>query len=149
MIDTALWLVALVVFLLLEAQSVSLVAIWFAGGALAAMIASICGAEVWLQITLFIVISGLLLAALRPFVKKFIKPRITATNIDAVIGSCGYVTTEVDNLNATGEVKLGAMTWTARSSDGAKLPTGTLVKVDRIEGVKVFVSPVAVKEEAM
>ena len=145
MFDTAIWLVAFVVCLVIESQTVELVAIWFAAGALTAMVASLCGAELWLQIVLFLVVSGVLLAALRPFVKKFIKPRITATNVDAVIGSQGYITTAVDNLAATGEVKLGALTWTARSSDGTKLAAGTLVKVDRIEGVKVFVSPAEVK----
>jgi membrane protein implicated in regulation of membrane protease activity len=147
MIDTAIWLVIFVVCLLIESQTVELLALWFSVGALVAMIASLCGAELWLQITLFLVISGVLLAALRPLVKKFIKPKITATNVDAVIGSQGYLTSDVDNLAATGEVKLGALIWSARSSDGEKLPAGTLVKVDRIEGVKVFVSPVREEEK--
>ena len=147
MIDTAIWLVVFAVCLLIESQTVELVAIWFSAGALSAMIASLFGAEVWLQVTLFVVISGVLLAALRPLVRKFIKPRITATNVDAVIGTRGYLTADVDNLSATGEVKLGALTWSARSSSGEKLPAGTLVKVDRIEGVKVFVSPVREEEK--
>lgn len=147
MIDTAIWLILFVAFLLIESQTVELVAIWFSVGALAAMIASLCGAEIWLQITLFLVVSGILLAALRPVVRKFIKPKITATNVDAVIGTQGYITADVDNLAATGEVKLGALVWSARSSDGEKLSAGTLVKVDRVEGVKVFVSPVREEEK--
>lgn len=142
MFDTAIWLIALVLFLLLESSTVSLVAIWFAAGSLVALIASLLGAEFWLQITLFLVVAGVLLAALRPFVRKFIKPKIVPTNVDALIDSRGYVITDIDNLAPSGEVKLGAVVWSARSSDDSILPAGTLVKVDRIEGVKVFVSPV-------
>lgn len=147
MFDTAIWLIIFVVCLVIESQSVELLAIWFSAGALVAMVASLLGAEIWLQVVLFVVISGILLAALRPLVKKFIKPRITPTNIDAIIGTQGYITTDVDNLNATGEVKLGALTWTARSTDGNPLPAGTLVQVDRIEGVKVFVTAVKAEEK--
>ena len=58
------------------------------------------------------------------------------------VGSEGYVTADIDNLAATGTVKLGAMEWTARSADGSAIKAGTRVKVERIEGVKAFVSPV-------
>ena len=60
----------------------------------------------------------------------------------AVIGSRGYVTADIDNVSAVGKVKLGAMEWTARSTTGEKIPAGTLVQVDKIEGVKVFVTMV-------
>ena len=72
--------------------------------------------------------------------KKFLNPGRSATNIDSIIGTEGYVTGDIDNLSATGQVKLGGMYWTARSSDGKKIPAGALVRVDRIEGVKVFVT---------
>ena len=84
------------------------------------------------------------MALLWPFIKKFLNPHLKKTNLDAIIGSQGYVTADIDNLAATGQVKLGAMEWTARSTYGKKLPAGTLVKVDRIEGVKAFVSQVEV-----
>ena len=83
-------------------------------------------------------------AALRPLARKYFKPRITRTNVDAIIGSQGYVTNLIDNMAATGTVKLGAMEWTARSTTGENIPVGTLVKVDRIEGVKAFVTAVKV-----
>ena len=85
-----------------------------------------------------------LLALLRPLVKRYVTPRITATNVDSVIGSTGLVTAAIDNVSAVGQVKLGAMEWTARSTSGQPIPAGTLVKVDRIEGVKAFVSPAEV-----
>lgn len=139
-----IWLVLLVVFLIVEASTVTLVSLWFAAGSLIALFASLLDAPLWLQLLLFLAVSTVSLIALRPLFRKFIRPRLTATNVDSVIGSTGLVTASVDNVSATGQVKLGAMVWTARSTSGAPIEEGTLVKVDRIEGVKVFVSPVEV-----
>ena len=139
-----LWLVLLVVFLAAEAATVSMVSLWFAVSALVALLAALLGGPGWLQGTLFLVISAVLLALLRPIVRRYISPRITATNVDSVIGSTGLVTAAIDNVSAAGQVKLGAMEWTARSTSGQPIPVGTLVKVDRIEGVKAFVSPAEV-----
>lgn len=144
--DTIVWLGILVVFLLIEANTVALVSVWFAAGALAALVTSLLGGALWLQMVLFFVVAAGLLACLRPLTRKYLKPKLTKTNVDAVVDSQGYVTTQVDNLSGQGQVKLGAMEWTARSSDGSIIPQGTLVKVDRVEGVKVFVTPVKVTE---
>ncbi|MBP3305062.1 MAG: NfeD family protein [Oscillospiraceae bacterium] len=143
-----LWLALMVVFLFVEAGTVALVSAWFAAGALAALIAALLGAEIWLQITVFLAVSAALLACLRPLVRKYFKPKIVRTNVDSLIGSEGYVTADIDNVAAVGQVKLGAMEWTARSSSGENIPKGTLVKVERIEGVKAFVTPVKVTAEA-
>lgn len=141
-----LWLVLMVVFLIVEAATVTLASIWFAGGALAALAVSLLGMDVWVQVAAFLLVSSALLAALRPLAKKYLTPKVTATNIDAIIGSTGLVTESVENLNAAGQVKLGAMYWTARSTTGETIPQGTKVRVDRIEGVKVFVTPVEIPE---
>lgn len=138
------WLILLVVFLLAEAATVSMVSLWFAVSALAALLVALLGGPGWLQGTLFLVISAALLALLRPLAKRYISPKVTATNVDSVIGSTGLVTAAIDNVTAAGQVKLGAMEWTARSTSGTPIEAGTLVKVDRIEGVKVFVTPVEV-----
>ena len=136
-----LWLILMVVFLLVEAATVTMVSLWFAAGALAVMIVSLLGGAVWLQAAVFLLASIVLLTALRPLVRKYVTPRLTATNVDSVIGSTGLVTAAIDNVAASGQVKLGAMVWTARSTSGEPISEGTLVKVDRIEGVKAFVSP--------
>ena len=141
-----LWLVAFVVFLFVEAGTVSLTSVWFAVGSLAAMIVSLLNGKLWLQVTVFLTVSVVLLLCLRPLVRKFITPRIVRTNVDSMLEQQGIVTSPVDNLNAQGEVTISGMPWTARSSDGQIIPEGTVVQVDRIEGVKVFVSPIAVKE---
>jgi membrane protein implicated in regulation of membrane protease activity len=142
MFTALIWFALAVVFLLIEGNTVMLVSVWFAAGGLVAMLAALLGAPFWLQLILFLGISAGLLALLRPLVRKYLKPKITATNVDSLIGSQGYITETVDNLAATGQVKLGAMPWTARSTDGTPIETGTLVRVDRVEGVKAFVSPV-------
>ena len=142
--EAYLWLAAMVVFLILEAGTVSLVSAWFAAGSLVALIASLCGAQFWLQTLLFAVVSVILLACLRPMVRRYFKPSLVRTNVDAMVGSKGYVTADIDNVAASGQVKLGAMEWTARSTSGEVIPAGVKIRVDRIEGVKVFVSAVEI-----
>lgn len=142
------WMGLLLLFLVVEAACpVHLVSIWFAAGSLVALIVYMLGGPMWLQITLFLLVSCLLLVSLWPLSKNFLTPKLAATNIDSVIGSTGLVTVAVDNVKAEGQAKLGAMVWTARSTTGAVIPAGTMVKVDRIEGVKVFVTPVEVLEK--
>ena len=141
------WLVLMVIFLIAEGTTVTITSLWFAAGALVALVAGMLGAKLWLQVVLFVVVSALLLIALRPIVKKHFTPKLAKTNIDAVIGSRGYVTTDIDNMAATGTVKLGAMEWTARSADGSPICAGTLVQVERIEGVKAIVSPAEIAAE--
>ena len=145
--DTIIWLALMIVFLVVEGATVVMVSLWFAAGALAAMVASLLGAPIWLQVLLFLLVSAVLLACLRGMVRKHFTPKLTKTNVDAIVGSKGYVTSDIDNVSATGTVKLGAMEWTARSTAGCAIPKGTLVQVDKIEGVKAFVTPVEVPAE--
>ena len=141
------WFVIAAACIVLEASTVGLVSIWFAVGALSAMLASILGGELWLQILLFLVMSGSLLALLRPVSKKYFTPKLIKTNVDALVGTTGMVLEAVDNDRETGRVKLSGMEWAARSTNSEKLPVNTRIRVDKVEGVKVFVSeaPVTVK----
>ena len=141
------WLGLVILFLIAEGATVSLVSLWFAAGAVVAMFAALLGAGVWLQTGLFLVVSGALLLMLRPIVRRYLVPKITATNVDSLVGATGLVTVAIDNVTASGQVKLGAMEWTARSTTGENIPQGTLIRVDRIEGVKVYVTPVNVPEK--
>lgn len=142
--EVAIWFGLMVLFGILEATTVTLVSIWFLGGSLAAMIAAMAGANIWLQIVLFLAVSAALLACLRPLVKKYIKPNVTATNADALVGQDAIVTEPIDNLEAQGAVRIGGVTWSARSTAGQSIPAGTQVRVDRIEGVKLFVTQAGV-----
>lgn len=141
------WLGLMILFLIAEGATVSLVSLWFAAGAVVAMFAALLGAGVWLQTGLFLVVSGALLLMLRPIVRRYLVPKITATNVDSLVGATGLVTVAIDNVTASGQVKLGAMEWTARSTTGENIPQGSLIRVDRIEGVKVYVTPVNVPEK--
>ena len=142
---SVVWLVLMVVFLIAEAATVTMVSLWFAAGSLIALIISLLGGSWGLQVIAALVVSALTLACLRPMIRKHFTPRLVKTNVDSVVDSRGYVTVDIDNNSAAGNVKLGAMEWSARSSSGAPIAKGTLVKVDRIEGVKVFVSPAEVE----
>lgn len=139
-----LWLVLMIVFILIEVSTVSMVSVWFAGGALASMIASLCKAPFWLQLVLFAAVSAALLLALRPLARKYFTPRLTKTNVDAVVGAEGLVTERIDNIQSAGRVKVGHMEWSARSTSGEVLEAGARIRVDRVEGVKVFVTSVEV-----
>lgn len=138
--DAVLWFILIAVFLWMESSTVSLISIWFAAGALVAMIAALFQAQLWLQALLFVAVSVLLLASLRTVVKKYINPKLVKTNVDAVVGSTGIVLEPIDNIRGSGRVKLGGMQWSARSTENVQIPENTLVTVDRVEGVKVFVT---------
>ena len=138
--EAIFWLGAMIVFLLAEAATVTLVSIWFAAGALAAVVVALTGGGVGFQVTVFLLVAALMLISLRGIVRKYIRPKMVRTNVDAVIGTTGIVTTPINNVAALGQVKLSGMEWSARSTDGSHIPEGTLIRVDRVEGVKVFVS---------
>lgn len=142
--EVTFWLALTVIFVVAEAVTVAVVSLWFAGGALAAMITAMLGGPLWIQGTVFAVVSALLLWALRPLVRKHLNPKLTKTNVDAVIGKTGLVTARIDNITASGTVKLDALEWSARSTSGDPIEVGTQIRVDKIEGVKVFVSALEV-----
>ncbi len=133
------WIIASVVFFIIELATVQLATVWFVFGALAALLAAFLGAPLWLQITLFILVSVLLLIFTRPLAKKWLFRNKEATNSDRCIGRQAAVTEEIDNNAGTGAVRVLGLTWTARSADGAVIPAGRTVTVIRIEGVKLIV----------
>ena len=115
--------------------------IWFVCGSVAALLATFLGAALWLQVVLFLSVSAITLAATRPLVRKM-SAKAVPTNLDRAIGSAARVTEEIDNDAGTGAVYVDGKTWSARSSDGSPIPMGAKVVVDRMEGVKLFVTPV-------
>lgn len=145
------WLVLLLLFAVGEAATVGLTSIWFAAGALVALIAALLGWALWLQIALFLVVSLLCLAAARPLAKRYLNNKVEPTNADRIIGLEVPVTEDIDNLHGKGTVAVNGMTWSARSQDDTVIPAGTLVKILRIEGVKVFVerTPAAAGDPAV
>ena len=142
MMESIIWLALVVIFLVAEALTVSMVSLWFAAGAVVALLLSLLDLQIWLQVVLFFVVSGVLLACLRPMFRRHVAPKLTPTNVDAIVGTRAMVTAEIDNVCAAGQVKINGMDWSARSTTGEIIPEGTLVRVERIEGVKAFVTPI-------
>lgn len=148
-IAVIVWIVLLVVFLVVEAATVSMVSTWFAGGALLALIVCFLGGAAWLQALVFFTVSIVLLALLRPLARKYFQPRLIKTNADSLVGSTCLVVEAIDNLTGTGRVKVGDVTWSARSESGDPIPTGHQVKILKIQGVKVYVEEAKKQEEVI
>lgn len=134
-----LWLAALIVLLIVEFLTMGLTTIWFAGGALIALIAALCGAPLWLQIVLFIVVSIVLLLVTRPIAMKYWNKDRIKTNAESLIGQTALVTEEIDNLKAKGVVIVNGNEWTARSADNRLISKDAVVIIKEIQGVKLLV----------
>ena len=134
---------ALIVFAVGEAVTLGLTSVWFALGSLGALIVSGLGFGIWPQVIVFVVLSAVSMALIRPIAKKILAPHYAPTNADRVIGTTGLVTEEIDNIAGKGLVNLSGQVWSARSSqtDGV-IPAGQEVRVLKIQGVKVIVEPV-------
>ena len=139
--EIAIWVAVIILAVMVEAASPQLVSIWFVGGGIAGLIAHLLHAPLWLQVIIAAVVTLALLLATRPFVERFLTGKETHTNADRVVGRVAVVTEPIDNVLAKGRVSVLGGDWTARSMDGAVIPAGTRVKVERIEGVKLIVSP--------
>lgn len=139
---TIFWAAAIVVFVVVELATVGLTSIWFALGALCALIAALLGAPVWLQCIWFVIISVAALISTRPLVKKYINGKTQATNADRVIGRTAVVKERIDELAATGAVLADGKMWSARTVDGSTVEVGTPVTVRAIQGVRLIVEQV-------
>ena len=139
---TVVWLVAMIVLLVIEGVVPGLISIWFALGALAARVAALLHAPLWLQIVWFLVVSIAALALTRPLAKKYINAKTQPTNADMLIGKECVVRESIDNVLGAGAVSVDVKVWTARTeNDDIKVPEGSRAVVVRIEGVKLIVKP--------
>lgn len=137
---TVFWLISMVALFIIEAVTVNLVTLWFAFGALAALIVSLLGGQMWLQIVVFLAVTIITLIPTRKIAKKyFSKNHHQPTNSDMVIGKDCNVVEDIDNLLSTGAVKCLGKEWSARSENGEKIATGEIVTAVAIEGVKLIV----------
>ena len=146
--DIAFWGGAAIVLLAVEAATYGLTSVWFAIGALCALLTAVLGAPPWLQAVWFAVVSAATLLLTRPLVKKYINSRTQPTNADRLLGQTALVREDVDNLAGSGAVFADGKLWTARSAGGQRLPSGSRVRIERIEGVKLIVSPAAPEQSA-
>ena len=135
-----IWLGCIVGFGLLEAMTAGLISIWFVMGAIAALLCAILGAGTLFQVIVFLAVSAAALVVTRPLLRRYTKGSTVATNADRVLGLAAKVTETISNENSTGAVYVDGKTWTARSSDGSVIPADAQVYVERMEGVKLFVT---------
>ena len=137
------WLIAMAVFLIVEGIVPGLVSIWFALGALAALVAAMVGAPLWLQLVWFVLVSIAALALTRPLARKYVNGRVTPTNADRILGKECVVREAIDNLRGTGAVAVDGKVWTARMlEDNETAREGETVIARRIDGVKLIVEKV-------
>ncbi|MDY3767462.1 MAG: NfeD family protein [Lachnospiraceae bacterium] len=142
-IESIWWLGIMIVLLVIELATLGLTTVWFAGGALAAFIASLVGASGWLQVILFLAVSIVLLIFTRPFAVRYINKNTVATNADSLIGKTAIVTEDISNLESKGQVQVQGQIWTARSTeDETKIEKDTKVVIEKISGVKLIVRKV-------
>lgn len=134
-----LWIGIAVIMLVVEACTMGLTTIWFAGGALAAMIASFITDSFLMQLLVFAVVSLILVYFTRPLAVKKVNMKAVKTNVDAVIGEKGIAQSDI-RVNERGTVRADNKLWTAVLAEGSPdVNTGDTVIVERIEGVKLIV----------
>lgn len=133
------WIVFFIAALMIEAATFALVSIWFAAGALGALITASLGGNLTLQLIVFTLVSGILLAFTRPMLKKLFPHKFIPTNSELEVGKTAVVTEDICNETGSGRVKVGGVNWAAVSADGSKIPEGTVVTVTEVRSAKLAV----------
>ncbi len=138
--SAVLWLGLLILFLVIEAVTLGLTTIWFAGGAFVSFLAALLHTPLPVQGVLFFAVSLVLLFFTRPVAVRFMNQKTEKTNVDSLPGEKALVTETIENLKGTGRVKVKGADWTARTpEDGKVIAAGTVVTVQRVQGVKLIV----------
>lgn len=137
--QSAIWLIVAVVLAVIEASTAQLVCIWFALGAVCAMITAIITENVLIQVLIFILSTAVFLILTRKIVRRLTDVKASKTNADSLIGKEFIVLEEVDNLKETGTLKVSGTVWSVRNTEEGVIPSGTKVIIEKIEGVKLFV----------
>lgn len=141
------WLVAFVILIGIEAATMALTTIWFAGGAVFAFFAAVLGFSIQTQLVVFLIVSFILLLFTRPLAMRFVNRETVKTNVDGLIGRRAKVITKIDNNEPSGATVVDGQEWTARSMDDAvTIPVGTHVVIKGVRGVKLIVEPVSEKD---
>ena len=136
------WLILAVVMFVLEATTAQLVSIWFALGAVGGCITSLFTDVLWIQIVVAVLVTLITLLVTRPLAKRLTQVKLTHTNSDKYVGKDGVVTIAIDNVSATGQVKVGYSVWSAKSADGNVIERDSKIVVKAIEGAKLVVETV-------
>ena len=135
-----IWGAVFVVMVIAELSTMQLVSIWFAAGAAAAFAATLMNSELWLQLTVFALVSIVLLVVTRPLLKRFTVRDKQPTNMDMDLGKTATVIEDIDNALGKGRARLNDVDWKAVSADGSPISKGTIVTIREIRGTKLYVS---------
>ena len=138
-----IWLIIAGVCLVIEIITVGFLVFWLAIGALLAMLTSFFTDNLIIQTAVFVISSGLLIFATKPFVKKFMdNKKSVKTNVYSVVGKVGIVTSDINSIDGSGQVKVNGEVWSAVGKNDANIAKGTEVQVKEINGVKAVVTPI-------
>lgn len=140
--EAIFWLVVMILFLILEMVTVSLVSIWFVGGSLAAFLVSFFVHNPWIEAAVFLGVSLVLLLLIRPIASRLgvKKKDQIRSGAQALVGKRAIVTEAIDNLRAQGAVQVNGQFWSAKSADDdLKIPKETVVVVSEVDGVRLVV----------
>ena len=139
-----IWLIASGIFFICEIITVGFLVFWLGVGALIAMIVSLFTSNIIVQMSVFVISSGLLIFATRPLVNKISKKDVVPTNVYSLIGKKAIVTEDIDWITGKGQIKFEGEVWSAKSKEQVNIPTGSEVEIVSIEGVKAFVKPLKI-----
>lgn len=133
------WAIFFVSAIIIESYSTQLISIWFALGALCSFVLSLFQPDFLIQFIVFVVVSFVCLLLTRPFIKKFTIKNNQPTNVDMIINSCGIVIETIDNLKDNGRIKVGDLSWKAKSLNNDIIQLNEEICVKKIEGVTAYV----------
>lgn len=138
--ETMGWLIIFIVLIVIELLTMGLTTIWFAGGALVALLMSVLGFGMPVQVVVFIIVSVLLLVLTRPIAVKYFNQNRQKTNVESLIGQQALVLEDVDTLHAAGQVKVNGQIWSAKTEEmSGFIAKDTVVMIQGIQGVKLIV----------
>lgn len=139
-----IWLITSGIFFICEIITVGFLVFWLGVGALIAMLVSFFTSNIIVQMSVFVISSGLLIFATRPLVNKISKKDVVPTNVYSLIGKKAVVTEDIDWVTGKGQIKFEGEIWSAKSKEQINIPAGSEVEIVSIEGVKAFVKPLKI-----
>lgn len=138
---TLIWTIVLVIAIVVEAITIDLVSIWFALGALLALLCSVIGLSHTLQVVIFTVVSILSMFIVRPLAKQYLRGNTVKTNFDRVIGQHCLITKTI-TADKLGEAKVMEQLWSATSLDNETIDIGDYAEIVSIEGAHLVVKKI-------
>ena len=141
-----IWLILAGLFLIIEAMTAGFLVFWLSIGSLFAMITSFFTDNIFIQTTVFVISSTILIFTTKPFVKKFTQAESSLkTNVYSIIGKTAIVTQEINSIHSTGQIKVDGEVWSAiGENDSSVIPKDSEVKILEVKGVKAIVTPIKI-----